>query len=196
MSSLSSGYWDQLYKSGQTTWDIGYISSPLKVYFDQLTDKSIKILIPGAGNAYEAEYLFENGFDKTFILDFSYESIKNFKSRCPEFPDNNLINDNFFEHFGQYELIIEQTFFSSIPREKRIEYAEKMFSLLKPGGKLIGLLFGHEFEFNGPPFGGTKQEYKKLFRSLFNIKTMEIAHNSIKPRHGRELFIILQKNYS
>lgn len=127
MSSLSSGYWDQLYKSGQTTWDIGYISSPLKVYFDQLTDKSIKILIPGAGNAYEAEYLFENGFDKTFILDFSYESIKNFKSRCPEFPDNNLINDNFFEHFGQYELIIEQTFSVPFQEKKELNMPRKCF---------------------------------------------------------------------
>jgi thiopurine S-methyltransferase len=68
-----------------------------------------------------------------------------------------------------------------------------MYQLLKSGGKLIGLLFNHEFRFEGPPFGGTQDEYKVLFEPFFKIKKMEIAHNSIKPRAGRELFIILQK---
>lgn len=193
MSDLTPDYWDQLYKSGHTAWDIGYVSHPLKTYFDQLTDKSIKILIPGAGNAYEAEYLHKSGFSETFVLDYSSESLKSFKYRYPNFPEYHLINDNFFEHIGQYDLIVEQTFFSSLYKEKRMEYAEKIFQLLKPGGKLIGLLFGHEFDFEGPPFGGTKEEYRELFGTFFNIKTLEIAHNSIKPRLGRELFLNLQK---
>jgi len=61
-----SNYWENRYQNQQTGWDIGEISSPLKAYIDQLEDKSIKILIPGAGNAYEAEYLFLNGF-KTYL---------------------------------------------------------------------------------------------------------------------------------
>jgi hypothetical protein len=55
------------------------------------------------------------------------------------------------------------------------------------------LLFNREFNFPEPPFGGTENEYRALFSPLFEFKKMEIAHNSIKPRAGRELFIILQK---
>lgn len=33
--------------------------APLKVYFDQLTNKDLKILIPGGGNSHEAEYLLK-----------------------------------------------------------------------------------------------------------------------------------------
>jgi hypothetical protein len=44
---LSEAFWDNKYKSGETGWDIGYISTPLKKYFDQLTNKELKILIPG-----------------------------------------------------------------------------------------------------------------------------------------------------
>lgn len=196
MDDLSAHYWDQLYKSGQIGWDIGYISTPLKEYFDQLTDKSIKILIPGAGNAYEAEYLHKAGFKDVNVLDYSSESIKSFRCRYPDFPASHLANADFFDHQGQYDLIIEQTFFSSILRIKRKSYAKKMWELLKPEAKLIGLLFGHEFDFPGPPYGGTEKEYRTLFQKLFEIKSIEVAYNSIKPRSGRELFFVLQKKSS
>ena len=74
-------YWDELYLNNSAGWDIGYVSVPLKDYFDQLTDKSISILIPGAGKAWEAEYLYKQGFLNTFILDFSETAITEFKLR-------------------------------------------------------------------------------------------------------------------
>ncbi|MCB0465166.1 MAG: SAM-dependent methyltransferase, partial [Aequorivita sp.] len=56
-------FWNHKYLSGETGWDIGYVSTPIKEYIDQLSDKNLKILIPGGGNSYEAEYLFESGFN-------------------------------------------------------------------------------------------------------------------------------------
>ncbi len=147
MSELSSQYWDQLYKSEQTGWDIGYVSTPLKEYFDQLKDKSLKILVPGAGGGYETEYIYKIGFSEVYLLDYAAESMKKFKKRFPDFPGDHLINENFFEHNESYDLIVEQTFFSSIPRKQRNTYIEKMHQLLKPKGKLVGLLFGHKFNF-------------------------------------------------
>ena len=196
MNELTDNDWDQIYKKGQLVWDIGYVSTPLKEYFDQIANKSIKILIPGAGNAYEAEYLNKNGFPNVFILDYSSESIKSFKKRYPEFPSTHLIQEDFFEHQGQYDLIVEQTFFSSILRGQRNAYADKIYGLLKPNGKFVGLLFTHEFDFQGPPFGGNENLYREIFSPLLDIITMEIAHNSIKPRKERELFFIMQKKSS
>ncbi len=193
MDELNIRYWDQLYQSGQTGWDIGYVSTPLKEYFDQLTNRNIRILIPGAGNAYEAEYLHKMGFTNVYVLDFSAESIRKFQKRYPEFPAAHLISEDFFTHQGQYDLIVEQTFFSSIDRNQRPDYAQKMHDLLNNDGKLTGLLFTHEFDFQGPPFGGTLPEYRTLFQPFFEFNVFEIAYNSIKPRAGRELFFILQK---
>jgi thiopurine S-methyltransferase len=193
LEKFSSEYWDQHYTQDRAGWDIGYISTPLKTYFDQLKDKNLKILIPGAGNAYEVEYLFHQGFTNTHLLDFSDQSILNFLSRCPDFPVNQIIKQDFFEHHAQYDLIVEQTFFSSIPPEKRHLYAQQVNDLLKPGGKLTGLLFSHEFEFAGPPFGGTEAAYRSLFSEHFIIEILDIATNSIKPRQNRELFIKLRK---
>ena len=68
---INKAYWERIYESGHIGWDIGYISTPLKEYFDQLTDKNIKILVPGAGTGYEADYLYKNGFKNVFYLDYS-----------------------------------------------------------------------------------------------------------------------------
>ncbi len=193
MEKFSDKYWNEHYLQNRTGWDIGNISTPIKEYFDQLEDKNLKILVPGAGNAWEVEYLFHHGFKNTHLLDFSEQSILNFLSRCPDFPVENIIKEDFFDGHGQYDLIIEQTFFSSIPPPKRHLFAEKAASLLKTNGKVVGLLFNHEFGFEGPPFGGTLEEYQILFKPMFTIEKMEVAYNSIKPRKGREFFVMLKK---
>ena len=58
MNSSEEKYWADRYKEGRTGWDIGSPSTPLKTYLDGIKDKSAKILIPGAGNAYEACLLY------------------------------------------------------------------------------------------------------------------------------------------
>ncbi|MEM9982653.1 MAG: SAM-dependent methyltransferase, partial [Bacteroidota bacterium] len=63
---LNENYWESRYQHQQTGWDIGYISTPLKTYVDQLTEKNIRILIPGGGNGYEAAYLLEKGFPHVY----------------------------------------------------------------------------------------------------------------------------------
>lgn len=193
MEKFSEAYWNQHYLDKSTGWDIGYISTPIKEYIDQLTDKSLKILIPGAGNAYEVEYLFKNGFTNTYLLDFSKKSIQNFLNRCKDFPRDHIIHGNFFDHTGQYDLVIEQTFFSSIPPLKQVQFTKKINELLNDSGKMVGLLFNHEFQFEGPPFGGDYHHYLKLFSKHFHISKLETAYNSIKPRQNREFFVILKK---
>jgi len=190
---LSAEYWNNRYKENEFGWDTGSITEPLKTYFDQLENKNISILIPGAGNSYEAEYLFNKGFKNVTVVDFAQEPLTNIKNRVPDFPVNNLVKDDFFNHKGQYDLIVEQTFFCAIDPKLRAEYAKHMHSLLKPGGKLVGLLFDTVFEKEGPPFGGNKEEFRTYFDSYFTYKTFAPCYNSIAPRAGRELFIHLIK---
>lgn len=190
---LDKEYWEERYRSKNTGWDIGHISYPLKNYIDQLQDKNQKILIPGAGNAYEAEYLFKMGFQNTFILDFASLPLQNLKQRFPEIPVENLIKEDFFEHTGRYDLILEQTFFCALPVNLRRKYAEKTQELLKQNGKIAGLFFDREFESQGPPFGGSREEYLQYFRGRFSINVLETCYNSIPARQGNELFFIFKK---
>lgn len=186
---LDKYYWTKRYQNNETGWDAGEITTPIKEYIDQLTNKNITILIPGAGNAHEAEYIFKKGFKNVYVLDISEEPLNNIKKRCPEFPIKNLLLGDFFEHTQKYDLIIEQTFFCAINPILRKKYAEKIFELLNKNGKLVGLLFDDKLNTEHPPFGGNKEEYLTYFNDKFKIKTLNKCYNSIKPREGRELFI-------
>ena len=190
--SLDKNFWENRYKTDNTGWDIGYPSTPLKEYIDQLENKNLNILIPGCGNAYEAEYIHQQGFANVHLLDMAENALINFKNRVPDYPDDNLILKDFFKHDLKYDLILEQTFFCSFYPEQRDAYVEQMHSLLTDTGKLIGVLFNREFE-GGPPFGGNAEDYKKHFDPYFTFNTFELAHNSIPARQGSELFINLSK---
>lgn len=193
MNTQNIDFWENKYTNGETGWDIGYVSTPIKEYIDQLYNKEIKILIPGAGNSYEAEYLHRNGFKNVVVIDWSKSALENILKRVPNFPKENLLELDFFEHQGEYDIIIEQTFFCAINTNLREKYTTKSHSLLSTNGKIVGLLFNIPLFEDHPPFGGNKDEYLKLFNTFFNIKTMETATNSIKSRENNELFIILEK---
>ena len=190
---LDKNYWDQLYINKTLGWDIGYISPPLKNYFDQLSNKNLKILIPGGGTGYEVEYLYNKGFKNTYYLDYSKYAINSFQKKSPSFPKANIISEDFFNHKGSYDLIIELAFFTSIDPENREQLANKIYELLNTGGKYVGLFFNHEFKLNKPPYGAMKETYLELIKDKFSVKTFEVAYNSIKPRAGRELFFIFEK---
>lgn len=191
-AELNESFWTERYKSGQTGWDIGYVSTPIKEYIDQLKDKSLKILIPGAGNAYEAEYLFKEGFTNVTVIDISPIPLQKLQERIPKEFHHNLVQINFFDFNGQFDLILEQTFFCAINPALRQEYAAKMLTLLKPGGKLAGVLFNVPLFSDRPPFGGNKEEYVKYFKDSFQIRYFDECYNSIPPRDGAELFILME----
>lgn len=189
---MEKSFWDSRWQQQLTGWDLGEVSPPLKSYIDKLENKALKILIPGCGNAYEAEYLWQKGFHNTYIVEISELAVKSFLKRYPVFPENQIFIQDFFELKGHYDLIIEQTFFCAINPQMRKAYTEIMYELLKPGGKLAGLLFNRDFE-GGPPFGGSKEEYEKLFSTKFEISTLINAVNSVKPRENSELFFEFTK---
>lgn len=194
VSTLDDQYWSNRYLNHDTGWDTGCITTPLKAYIDQLEDKNIPILIPGCGNSYEAAYLLQQGFTNITLIDISTTLCEQLSERFTAYLPMGLqiVCADFFEHTGQYGLIIEQTLFCALDPSLRENYAHKMQQLLKPAGKLVGLLFNKQFN-GGPPFGGDEAEYRGLFQSYFDIAVMEPCYNSIKPREGAELFIKLLK---
>lgn len=193
MLTFNADYWNQRYKTDETGWDLGHISQPIKTYIDLLDNKEIKILIPGAGNSYEAEYLWRLGFSNTYIIDIAPSPLVNFKNRLAQFHENQIILGNFFELNLTFDLIIEQTFFCALSPSLRQAYASKCADLLNKDGKIAGLLFDFPLTEKGPPFGGSFDEYQNLFHKDFDLKTIERCYNSEPSRENKELFIIFEK---
>ena len=189
-SLLDDGYWSERYRDDRTSWNIGYPSPPLTAYIDQLTGKDKRILIPGCGNAYEAEYLIQKGFTDVTLIDISAELVNGLRSKFQGQPVR-ILHQDFFTHHEQYDLILEQTFFCSLHPSQRKEYVDQMYDLLLPGATLAGVWFNREFD-AGPPFSGNRKTYQELFELKLFIKTMELCYNSIEQRRGNEMFIILR----
>ncbi|TDB69014.1 methyltransferase domain-containing protein [Arundinibacter roseus] len=191
---LNQNYWDTRYAQQQIGWDLGTVSPPLQAYFDQLPDKTIKILIPGGGNSYEAVYLLQQGFTDVTVVDLSAVVIETLGKRCAEYLGSglNLVHQDFFEHTGKYDLIVEQTFFCALDPALRVQYVQHMQKLLKVNGKLAGLLFDRDFV-GGPPFGGHAAEYQALMNTSLSVLKMEPCYNSIGPRQGSEVFFIAER---
>jgi hypothetical protein len=190
---LDQTYWDNQYQANATGWDLGQVSPPIKTYINTIENKDAKILIPGCGNTYEAEYLLQQGFTNITVIDIAPTLVENL---IKKFANNNSITvvlGDYFEHQGNYDFIIEQTFFCALPPTMRQKYVWKMHQLLTNYGKLIGLLFNREFEVS-PPFGGSLNEYEQLFTKAFTFNSISMAGNSIPSRANTELFIEFQKN--
>ena len=190
---LDQDYWDAQYKAKSTGWDLGQVSPPIKVYVDSLKNKNSRILIPGCGNTYEAEYLLQEGFTNITVIDIAPTLVQELNQKFADNPNIKIIQGDFFEHLGTYDLILEQTFFCALPPALRQKYVWKMHQLLAENGILAGLLFNRTFEVS-PPFGGSKEEYELLFKDAFEFLKMVIATNSIAPRANSELFILFKKN--
>lgn len=190
-------YWTKRYEEGNTGWDMGRPSPPLVAYIDQLKDKNLKILVPGAGNGHEVAYLWNEGYTKVYMLDVSPLPLQAFAKKHPEFPQNQLLLGDFFDHQGQYDLILEQTFFCSFtPTDNnRKAYAKKAHGLLGPNGKLVGLWFDFPLgtDMEKRPFGGDKDGYLQYLSPYFDTRTFSSCYNSIPPRAGKELFGIFTK---
>ncbi|MCA0231295.1 MAG: TPMT family class I SAM-dependent methyltransferase [Bacteroidetes bacterium] len=188
---LNKNYWDERYLQDQTGWDIGYVSPPLKQFFDTLTNKHLRILIPGGGNSYEAVYLLEQGFKNVTVVDISEVVCQRLANNYGE-KGLRVVCADFFEHSDTYDLIVEQTFFCAISPSLRGDYVHKMTELLSEDGVLAGLLFNRAFE-GGPPFGGSVAEYQALFDKAGFKVAFDLAPASIPPRAGSEVFFIAKR---
>lgn len=113
LSLAGSDFWDNKYLNNETGWDMKQVSPPLKAYIDSLQNKDLKILIPGCGNAYEAKYLLQKEFNKVTLIDISKVLTERLKGKFKDKPIT-IVNENFFHAQGEYDLILEQTFFCAL----------------------------------------------------------------------------------
>lgn len=190
---LDQNYWNERWQKNETGWDMGQASPAITEYMAQYHDKNAAILIPGCGNAYEAEFLIGNGFTNITLIDIAPKAVEALKEKFADKTQINVLCEDFFNHQGSYDLIIEQTFFCAIPPARRIEYSKKTASILNGNGKIIGVLFDKQFNQPFPPFGGCPCEYKPVFEPHYFIKTMDECYNSIPSRANSEVFINLIK---
>lgn len=144
------------------------------------------ILEIGAGQGGNIQLMYEMGFtDKTiFVNELLPERVAHLKAHYPAIKvfDGNALEINFDMKF---DCVFQSTVFTSILNEKdRIELADKMWNLLKPGG----IILWYDFIYNNP--GNTDvrkvsiEEVKKLFPGAVKTKIVKVT---LAPPLGRRV---------
>ena len=169
-----SQFWEDIYLENDTGWDLKGVTP----VFDSISNELIqgKVCIVGCGRGYDAIMFAKKGFDVTAV-DFAPTPIFELnKLAIQKSVTINTVQDDIFSLVGQYpdtfDYVIEQTCFCAIHPNRRKEYEKLVRSILKLGGKLVGLWFplDKSQEEGGPPWGTTIDEVKSTFNSGWKIE--------------------------
>ena len=192
-----SQFWENIYLEDDAGWDLKGITP----VFDSISNELIpgKVCIVGCGRGYDAIMIAQKGFEVTAV-DFAPSAINAVKKLAKKSDVIvHIIQDDIFsltpDYSNTFDFIIEQTCFCAIHPSRRKDYEKLVRSILKPGGKLIGLWFPLDktLKEGGPPWGTTVEEVKAIFNSEWKIEKEEFPTLSIEPRKGREKLIIFKK---
>ena len=100
------------------------------------------------------------------------------------------LKDDYSEKF---DFVYEYTTYCAINPERRNEFAKKISSLIKKGGRLISVLFPVDKREGGPPFSIDVHEFYKNFSQFLQLEFSSKEINSIKPRKGKEILQVYFK---
>jgi len=191
-------FWEEMYNTNRVNWDT---KNPHPVFADLLDNSDFltpgKMLITGCGKGFDAVMAAGKGF-KVTAIDFSATAIGFAKQLAEENKaDIHFLNEDIFlldqKYNESFDYIYEYTTYCAINPERRNEFAVKISSLLKKGGRLISILFPVDEREGGPPFSVDVKEFYKNFSEYLQLEFSSRQINSIKPRKGREILQVYYK---
>ncbi len=191
-------FWNSIYRNNNTGWDL---KSPTPVFQRILKEKKIinsgKLLILGSGYGYDAVEAAKAGFEVTAV-DFSASAVSFAKKLAKRENVNvDFIQNDFFkleeDNYDRFDAVFDYVTYCAINPARREEYAKLIKKLLKCGGVFIALWFPVEDREGGPPFGINLEETESIFSKFLKLKSSTIEKDTIKPRRGREVLQIYEK---
>lgn len=189
-------FWDKRYVENSSGWDL---KTPTPVFMSLIESGDFmspgSLFIPGCGKGYDAVYAAERGYSVTAV-DFSEQALLFARQlAAAKHQEINFLSDDIFnlDETVKYDYIFEYVTYCAINPLRRTEYAGKLSSLLKKGGKLIALLFPVDGREGGPPYNVDVAETYSIFSAYLTLIYSSKVIDSVKPRKGREVLQIYKK---
>jgi methyl halide transferase len=160
MTGPTKDFWDERFAAGNTPWDRGESSPQLAAWLGSGSLKPCRILVPGCGSGYEVVDLALAGFEVTG-LDYADEAIARTNQRLKDAEvDATLVQADVLKWQPEraFEAIYEQTCLCALYPDQWIEYANRLYQWLVPGGRLYALFVqlprpgAAEGFIQGPPY--------------------------------------------
>ena len=194
----TSDFWENLYLSGETGWDLGGFTPIFNQWIETIKYPKI-ICVLGSGNGWDAINFASKGHIVTAV-DFSKSAVRSMELKAKE---NNIkleiIHKDIFDlvdvYKNHFDIVLEYTCYCAIDPKRRNDYMEMVKHILKPNGRFVGLLFPIDKDLSegGPPYGvNIKTTIRKLSEYL-SFEKSDYPELSVKSRLGRELFVIFKK---
>jgi SAM-dependent methyltransferase len=191
------GKWEADYERKSDGWDLGGPTPAFKRLATSGRFKPGRMVVPGAGRGHDAREFARHGFRVTAI-DFASHAVHEMQRLAvPDAPVEILQHDLFtLPHAldDSFDYLLEYTCFCAIDPKRRVEYADLVTRLLKPGGTFIDMAFPLDGRPGGPPFSVTEHEVLSLFQERgFKLILREKPEDSISRRRNAEELFIFQK---
>lgn len=193
-------FWENLYKSETTPWDLGKPAPPFQTFLNSpYAVPPGRMAVLGCGRGHECLLFAQHGFEVTGI-DFAPSAVKETATRLQDAgylgKSGFLLERNLFdlhEYFGYYDYVLEHCAFCAIDPSMRRRYAWTVRDLLRPGGKVISLWWLVPERAAGPPFPVFKDEIFQLFGDSFLIDIAYEPKDSVPARLGQEFLTVMTR---
>ena len=191
-------FWQDRYLQNNTKWDIGY-STPILV--DHLNNNNLigKVCVLGCGNGHDAIEFSKHGND-VYSVDFAKEPLINLEKKVSDIGLRmNFIHGDIFDLNLKYsecfDMVYEYTCFCAIDPDRREEYFNMVYSLLKKNGILFAIFIplDKELSNDGPPFGVDIDIILEMTKNKFDVVENIFSKLSIEARFNREKLVVLRK---
>jgi SAM-dependent methyltransferase len=191
-------YWDVLYRTGRTPWELHAFAPPLKTFLDSpYAVPKGRVAVLGSGTGQDALLFARYGFE-VVAVDFSPTAVA---ATQKLFQDAGVLNRtawvmerNIFDLHDcaeQFDYVLENTCFCAIHPSRRNQYAFVARDLLKPNGKVIALFWTLDRKGSGPPYPVNSNEIFDCFKQSFSFDIVHIPPDSVPERSGKELFVLM-----
>jgi len=198
LSVEETNYWEVLYRTGRTPWELNSFAPPLKTFMDSpYAVPPGRIAVLGCGTGQDALFFAQRGFE-VVAVDFAPSAIAattNLFTQAGVLGRNAYVLErnifNLTDCDNQFDYVLEHSCFVAIHPSRRNQYAYVVRDLLKPGGKLIALWWTLERKGSGPPFAVTNSEIFDTFKEFFTFDIVHVPPDSVAERQDKELFTVM-----
>jgi methyl halide transferase len=192
---LDPSGWDERWVTRDTPWDLAAAAPPLvRAVRDGLVAPPARTLVVGCGAGHDARAFAAAGFDVVGV-DFSEAAV----ARARELAAAEASRARFevADVFALppalvgMDLVVEHTLFCAVDPGDRDRYVDGVADALRPGGRLLALLWLIRTE-KGPPFGSTEDEVRHRFGRRFRLLHAERPADS-HPSRKHELLALFER---
>ena len=177
-------FWDLRYAAHFAPWDAGRVPARLREFVASRPKE--RVLVPGCGSAWDVRHFAENGWE-VLGIDFSDAALAEARAILGPWGDRVRRADVFAPiDEAPFDVVYERAFLCALPRRMWTTWADRMRSLVRPGGVLAGFFYFDAGE-RGPPFPLRSQhELDALLAEGFVREVDASVEDSIPVFAGKE----------